>query len=171
MLETYASDCPDATEDINKAIEICAELRGKYEYYCMRVSDKKSLIKLCAKTEVLSGITGYCPEYNPVTKKIQIDKETPCGGNSSQRTYNSSGIVLCDPARCHNLNGTRIRPEASNIMIYLLVCLAVILGGVIVWAVHHFYKKLTHHRRNANRRPANLLQERGEDQLTRSSVV
>lgn len=54
MLETSALNCPDATEYIHMA-EICAALPGKYEYHCMRVSDKKSLIKLCAKTEVLSG--------------------------------------------------------------------------------------------------------------------
>lgn len=172
VLETSASNCTDATEYIHMALETCAELRGKYEYHCMRVSDKKSLIKLCAKTEVLSGITDYCPEYNPVTKKIQIDKETPCGRKSSQRSYNSSDIVLCDQARCHNLIGTRIRPEASNIMTYILVfALIIFLGGAIVWAVNLIYKKLTHHRRNANSRPANLLQERDEDQLTRSSVV
>lgn len=124
--------------------EICAALPGKYEYHCMRVSDKKSLIKLCAKTEVLSD---YCPEYNPVTKKIQIDKETPCGGKSSQRSYNSSDIVLCDPARCHNLTGTRIRPEASNTMTDILVfALIILLVGAIVWAVNLIYKKLTHHK-------------------------
>lgn len=55
MLEKYVLSCPDATGYKHKASRKCAELPRKYDYHCMRDTDKENLIEFCAKTEVLSG--------------------------------------------------------------------------------------------------------------------
>lgn len=50
MLEKNVLNCLDV-----RASEKCAELAGKYDYHCMRDTDKETLIEFCAKTVVLSG--------------------------------------------------------------------------------------------------------------------
>lgn len=116
-LKTCAGCCENILQDEN-----CA-------YHCMRDTSKTSLLEFCAKPKILFD---FCPEYDPVGKRIQKDTETRCNSSSSMNYYNSSDLFHCDPENCLQLYGDSQNTEGTTMITYWDINSTLILASSII---------------------------------------
>lgn len=93
--------CPNASEHHQRALKkcsrVCEHYKRNYKYHCMSDSSKTVYIEFCAIPKMLSG---YCPVYDTVGQRIQLDPTTLCKFNSTKGYYFSSDVSSCDPENC-----------------------------------------------------------------------
>lgn len=93
--KTYVNGCPNGTEFLLRELWTCGEFRkmGTYKYHCMLDTSKTKHVEFCAERKLLFG---YCPEYNEVTNKIQLDEKRRCRQHHPQSIFYSSDTFFCD---------------------------------------------------------------------------
>lgn len=127
--------CPTESDYGERALKTCAGCcenilqDGNCAYHCMRDTSKTSILEFCAKPKILFD---FCPEYDPVGKRIQKDTETLCNSSSSLNYFNSSDLFHCDPENCLQLYGDSQNTEGTTMITYWDIDRTLILASSII---------------------------------------
>lgn len=127
--------CPTIDAYNERALQTCAEAcknnlqDGNCAYHCMRDTSKTSFVEFCAKPKILFD---FCPEYDPVGRRVQKDTDTLCNSNSPINYYNSSDLFHCDPENCLQLYGDSQNTKGTTMITYWDIDKTLILASSIV---------------------------------------
>lgn len=127
--------CPTISNYNERASQTCAKAcdnnlqDGNCEYHCMRDTSKTSLVEFCAEPKILFD---FCPEYDPVGKRIQKDTDTLCNSSSPLNYYKSSDLFHCNPEKCLQLYGDGQKTIGTTMSIDRDIDKTLILGSSIL---------------------------------------
>lgn len=142
--------CPTIDTYNERALQTCAEAcknnlqDGNCAYHCMRDTSKTSFVEFCAKPKILFD---FCPEYDPVGRRIQKDTDTLCNSSSPINYYNSSDLFHCDPENCLQLYGDSQNTKGTTMITYwdidrtLILASSIVCIALVVFIMYIFRKR------------------------------